>query len=80
MTLDQSLTINDPGINLMADMARRGFMPEQQNQFIAVELVEQRQDVGHEFCFSLHVMHTRVHGIAFNRAGAIGSPQSRQMP
>jgi len=26
MTLDQSLTINDPGINLMADMARRGWL------------------------------------------------------
>jgi hypothetical protein len=28
----------------------------------------------------LHVMQTRVHGMALSRAGAIGSPQSRQMP
>lgn len=34
----------------------------------------------YDCCFSLHVMHTRVQGIAFSRAGAIGSPQSRQMP
>jgi hypothetical protein len=28
----------------------------------------------------LHVMQTRVQGIAFNRASAIGSPQSRHTP
>jgi hypothetical protein len=28
----------------------------------------------------LQVMQTRVHGIALSLAGAIGSPQSRQMP
>jgi hypothetical protein len=27
-----------------------------------------------------HAMHTRVQGIAFSRAGAIGSPQSRHTP
>ena len=31
-------------------------------------------------CFCLHSMQTRVHGMAFSRAGAIGSPQSRQIP
>jgi hypothetical protein len=29
------------------------------------------------FCFSLQVMHTRVHGMASSRASAIGWPQSR---
>ena len=31
-------------------------------------------------CFALQPMQTRVHGIALRRAGAIGSPQSRQTP
>ena len=34
----------------------------------------------HEACFSLHVIQTRVQGIAFSRAAAISSPQSRQTP
>src|SRR2546429_464524 len=34
----------------------------------------------HEFCFSLHVMQTRVHGMALSRASAMGSPQSRHTP
>ena len=32
------------------------------------------------FCFSLQVIQTRVHGMAFSRASAIGSPQSRHTP
>ena len=53
-----------------------------QRQLLEVDLLEQRSDLGgpHADCFSLQVMHTRVHGIAFRRAGAIGSPQSRQTP
>ena len=38
------------------------------------------RSVRHAFCFSLQVMHTRVQGMAFSRASAIGSPQSRQTP
>ena len=38
------------------------------------------QGARYDCCFALHVMQTRVHGIAFRRAAAIGSPQSRQMP
>ena len=34
----------------------------------------------HALCFALQVMQTRVHGIAFSRASAMGSPQSRQIP
>ena len=49
-------------------------------QLVAVELLKKGQKVGHKFCFSLHVMQTRVHGIAFSLASAIGSPQSRHMP
>ena len=51
--------------------------------FLVMELLDQRQRRAlraHEFCFSLQVMQTRVHGMAFNRASAIGSPQSRQTP
>ena len=35
---------------------------------------------GHEACFALQVIQTRVQGMAWSRASAIGSPQSRQMP
>ena len=59
---------------------RARFVAQQRRQLVAVELLEQRQDVAHELCFSLHVMHTRVHGMALSRAGAMGSPQSRQIP
>ena len=51
-------------------------------QLVAVELAQELQHLCgfHELCFSLQVMQTRVQGIALRRAGAIGSPQSRQMP
>ena len=52
----------------------------QHRQLLAVELQKQRKQIRHEFCFSLQVMQTRVQGIALSRAGAIGSPQSRQTP
>ena len=54
----------------------------QERQALGIELTKQWSQVGrsHAFCFSLHVMHTRVQGIAFNRASAIGSPQSRHTP
>ena len=39
-----------------------------------------RHPGGYTFCFSLHVMQTRVHGMAFSRASAMGSAQSRQAP
>ena len=55
-------------------------MPQQHLQLFAVEFLEQGQQIGHESCFSLHAMQTRVQGIAFSRASAIGSPQSRQTP
>ena len=53
-----------------------------ERQLVAVEGGQEVEQLGglHELCFSLQVMQTRVHGIAFSRAGAIGSPQSRQMP
>ena len=63
-----------------ADEPRARLVAQQHRQLLAVELLEQRQQVGHEFCFSLQVMQTRVQGIAFSRAAAIGSPQSRQTP
>ena len=55
-------------------------VPQELRQLLAIEILEQRKDVGHEFCFSLQVMQTRVQGIALSRAGAIGSPQSRHIP
>ena len=44
--------------------------------------LEQLQKLGgfHACCFSLQLIHTRVHGIALRRASASGSPQSRQTP
>ena len=57
-------------------------LPLPDRQALAMELtqgVEQLLSV-HALCFSLQVMHTRVQGMALRRAGAIGSPQSRQMP
>ena len=45
-----------------------------------VTILKEWQQVRHKFCFSLQLMHTRVHGIALSRASAIGSPQSRHMP
>ena len=65
---------------VLTDQARRRLMPEHHRQLLAVELLQQWKQVGHEFCFSLQVMQTRVHGMAFNRASAIGSPQSRHNP
>ena len=58
----------------------RRLMAQQRGELVAVELLEQREQIGHAFCFSLQVMQTRVHGMAFSRASAIGSPQSRQTP
>ena len=52
------------------------------DELVAIELAQELQHLSgfHELCFSLQVMQTRVHGMALRRAGAIGSPQSRQMP
>ena len=67
---------------VIADKACRGDMAIPHRQLVAVDGGEKVQKLGgvHELCFSLQVMQTRVQGIAFRRAGAIGSPQSRQIP
>src|SRR3954464_12246510 len=65
---------------VLIDRSRSCLVTQQRRQFVAIEILQQREKVRHEFCFSLHVMQTRVHGIALRRAAAIGSPQSRQMP
>ena len=67
---------------VVADLPRDGDVALAQRQLLAVELAEDGDEVGgfHAFCFCLQLMQTRVQGIASSRAGAIGSPQSRQMP
>src|SRR5438132_2618957 len=65
---------------VLDDVAGALLVAQESGQFVAVELLQQRKEIGHAFCFSLQVMQTRVHGIALSRAGAIGSPQSRQIP
>ena len=64
------------------DVPRHRDVALAEGQLLAVALLEHVEELGglHEFCFCLQVMQTRVHGMAFSRAGAIGSPQSRQMP
>ncbi len=64
------------------DRPRVGLPRLEQLERVSMELVEERQQLGgaHEFCFALQVMQTRVHGMAFSLASAIGSPQSRQTP
>ena len=59
-----------------------GDVPLAHGQLVPVEFAQQRKQFGrfHELCFSLHVMQTRVQGMAFSRGPAISSPQSRQMP
>ena len=56
-------------------------VPHQQADALEIEFADQFGEgvvrLAHAFCFSLQVMQTRVQGIAFNRASAIGSPQSR---
>ena len=53
-----------------------------QGGLVAVQVLEHLEQLAvfHALCFSLQVMQTRVHGIAFKRGAAISSPQSRQMP
>ena len=67
---------------VVVNQTRRGHVPRPERGLVLVERLEQgAQLVGlHAFCFSLQVMHTRVHGMAFNRAAAISSPQSRHAP
>jgi hypothetical protein len=67
---------------VLSDVTRDGCVSLAQRQLVAVALGEKRKDVSgfHEFCFCLQAMQTRVQGMAFSRAGAIGSPQSRQIP
>src|SRR4029079_4528695 len=62
---------NKPGRRLMA---------QQRRELLSVELLQQPEQTRHEPCFSLQVRPPRFHGMAFTRAVAIGSPQSRQMP
>ena len=64
------------------DRSRGGEARAEQVEGFSVELLKKIEQLGgrHELCFALHVMQTRVHGIAFRRASAIGSPQSRQTP
>ena len=54
----------------------------EQLERVSMKLVEECQQLGraHEVCFALQVMQTRVHGMAFSLASAIGSPQSRHTP
>ncbi len=63
-------------------MPGRRLVTAQHPQLVPVELTKEIEQLCgfHALCFSLQVMQTRVHGIAFRRAAAIGSPQSRQMP
>ena len=67
---------------VVADGLRAFDVTVHQSQAIAIELLQESELFRslHAFCFSLQVMHTRVHGIALSRATAIGSPQSRQVP
>ena len=67
---------------VVGDVPRRGDVAVAQRQLVAIERREELEQFAgvHELCFSLQVMQTRVHGMAFSRAGAIGSPQSRQIP
>src|SRR5688500_5641505 len=67
---------------VVGDVSRRGLVAHQQRKTLEVELTQKVLQLGrrHAFCFSLQVMHTRVQGIAFSRASAMGSPQSRHTP
>ena len=66
----------------VADVVRDGHVAQPERGSLGVEVPQECQQLGwlHDCCFSLQVMHTRVQGIALSRAGAIGSPQSRQVP
>jgi len=67
---------------VLEDVRGNRLVPLVHGQALAVALLQQSSEFGgfHAFCFSLQVMQTRVHGIAFRRASAIGSPQSRHTP
>jgi hypothetical protein len=65
---------------VLRDRSGAGLVSRQDGQLLAVEFQQQLQQVAHEPCFSLHVMQSLDHGIAFSRASAIGSPHSRQTP
>ena len=64
------------------DRLRVGLPGLEQLERLPMKIVEECQQLGgaHEFCFALQVMQTRVQGMAFSLASAIGSPQSRQTP
>ena len=67
---------------VVADVGGDGLVALEQREPLAVALLQKGDEFGgfHDFCFSLQLMQTRVHGMAWSRASAIGSPQSRQMP
>src|SRR5687768_8662143 len=72
---------------VVGDGDRDVFVPHQQHHALEVEVVNQIGEVrcahgrsAQPFCFSLQVMQTRVQGMAFRRASAMGSPQSLQTP
>ena len=65
---------------VLSDVSGTRLMPQELGQLVAMEILQQPGELVHAPCFSLHAMQTRVQGIAFSRASAIGSPQSRQMP
>ena len=67
---------------VIGDEACAGDVALLERGLVAIELAKQFEQCGrfHAFCFSLQVMQTRVQGMALRRAGAIGSPQSRQTP
>ena len=67
---------------VVPDVPRPGLMTFEQRHSLGGKLGEDLPQLVllHQACFSLHVIQTRVQGIAFSRAAAISSPQSRQTP
>ena len=47
---------------VLPDQAGARLVPDERRELLAVELLQERQQVGHALCFSLQAMHTRVHG------------------
>ncbi len=67
---------------VIGDLTGCGHVSIKRRKTLLIEFAQQRDQLAwlHVACFSLQLMQTRVQGIAFKRASAIGSPQSRQMP
>ena len=67
---------------VIGDLTGRGHVSIERRETLLIEFAQQRDQLAwlHVACFSLQLMQTRVQGIAFKRASAMGCPQSRQMP